>query len=154
MTPPMDDDVMALSSFATERASAITGVSKRQLATWHRSGFFRAEEIGGSHIYSFRQLIELRALAKIRTRDTGWRYAVDTLVAAGATPPVDTSRAASLAAWVAVELARVTRKVRHPGNLKYAFALSEGARKDLPPSRPYPRLPRPVCVPFEGRAVA
>ena len=33
-------------------------------------------------------------------------------------------------------------------------ALSEGARKDLPPSLPYPRLARPVCVLFEGRAVA
>jgi len=106
------------------------------------------------HLLPDGRVFARRALAKIRTRDTGWRYAVDTLVAAGATPPADTSRASVLAAWVDVALAQVTRKVRHPGNLKYAFALSEGARKDLPPSLPYPRLARPVCVLFEGRAVA
>jgi hypothetical protein len=78
-----------------------------------------------------------RALAKIRQRERGWRYAVDQLVAAGAAAP-----GADLAAWLAAELPRVTRTVRHPGCLKYAFALSRAARRALPASVPYPKLSR------------
>ena len=98
------------------------------------------------------RLLARRALAKIRTRDQGWRYAVDSLVAVGARAPTSTASGEDLTAWLAAELPRVTRKVRHPGNLKYAFALTQGARSELPASLPYVRLARPVCEPFTRRA--
>ena len=105
------------------------------------------------HLLPDGRVLSRRALTKIRAGERGWRYGVETLVAAGATAPTDTS-AEALRAWVGGALAQVTRKVRHPGNLKYAFGLTPGARLDLPASLPYPRIARPVCVPFEGRATA
>lgn len=79
-----------------------------------------------------------RAVAKIRRRDVGWRYAADLLVAHGAAhPPRDE---AGLQSWLARWLPRVTRRVRHPGNLKYAWALEPTLRRHLPRSLPYPKL--------------
>ncbi len=76
-----------------------------------------------------------RSLAKIRARDRGWRPAVERLVAAGARP-----LEGDVEAWLADALARVTRRVRHPGNHKYVFALDRGARRAMPASLPYPKL--------------
>lgn len=105
------------------------------------------------HLLPDGRVFSRRAVAKIRAAERGWRYSVEQLVAAGATPPADVS-ASGLRTWVEGALAAVTRKVRHPGNLKYAFGVDRAARKALPPSLPYPRVARPVCAPFEGRAVA
>ena len=98
-----------------------------------------------------------RALAKIVARaegdrgekSRGWRYAVDQLIEAGAPKP-----GRNLGAWLRRTLRTVTRETRNPGKLKYAFPLHEKARAALPPSLPYPRIARPVCMPFEGRATA
>lgn len=80
-----------------------------------------------------------RALAKIKARDRGWRYAVDQLVSAGAREPQgDTTEV--LAAWLAAELPRVVRRERHPGCLKYALPFDRAARRALPASLPYPKL--------------
>lgn len=72
-------------------------------------------------------------LDELRARERGWRYAVEQLVAAGAATP-----GADLDTWLPTALAQTTRKVRHPGNFKYAIPLTRGARKALPVSRPYP----------------
>lgn len=77
-----------------------------------------------------------RALVKARTNSRGRRYAVEQLVAAGAELP----KSDDLRAWVAEWLPRVTRKVRHPGNHKYVWALSKRDRRHLPRSLPYPKL--------------
>mgnify|MGYP007071642068 FL=1 len=105
------------------------------------------------HLLPDGRVFSRRAVAKVRAAERGWRYSVEQLVAAGATPPADTS-SAGLSTWVEGALAAVTRKVRHPGNLKYAFGVDRAARKALPASLPYPRVARPACVPFEGRATA
>lgn len=101
------------------------------------------------------RILSARALAKVRARDKGWRYVVEDLVEAGATPPAATT-ATALTAWLRAELPRITRRVKHTGNHKYAFALDAGVASSLPASKPYPRivLPPRVCVPFEARAVA
>lgn len=75
-----------------------------------------------------------RAVAKIRKREQGWRYAVAKLVAYGAPAP-----GADLDAWLAEWLPRLTRKVRHGGNHKYVWAFSRARRKSLPASAPYPK---------------
>lgn len=76
-----------------------------------------------------------RAISKIRARERGWRYAVEQLVTAGAPEPTE-----DLRTWLPGALAAATRKVRHPGNWKYAWALSRRDRRHLPASLPYPKI--------------
>ena len=77
-----------------------------------------------------------RAIAKLRQRECGWRYVVDMLVGYGAAPP---DSYADLAAWTDLWVARLTRKVRRPGNHKYVWAFDRAARRALPSSQPYPK---------------
>lgn len=76
-----------------------------------------------------------RALAKLRGRERGWRYVLDQLVSYGARAPSDDD----LDAWLAEALPRITRKVKHPGNHKYAWALDRAVRRCLPVSQKYPK---------------
>ena len=39
--------------------------------------------------------------------------------------------------WAQEWVPRITRPLRHPGNLKYVWALDKRARKHLPASLPY-----------------
>lgn len=78
-----------------------------------------------------------RAIAKLATRERGWRYVVERLVEHGATPPAELG--GGLDAWAAEWLGRLTRTVRHPGNLKYAWTLQRRDRRHLPASAPYPK---------------
>lgn len=78
-----------------------------------------------------------RAEQKIRKQEQGWEYSVRQLVDAGATPP---RPGADTRAWLSTWLPRVTRKVRHPGNHKYAWTLRKRDRRHLPASLPYPKL--------------
>lgn len=77
-----------------------------------------------------------RTLQKIRARERGWSAAVQLLQAYGAGPlpagdPPDAAR------WLREWLPRLTRPLRHPGNLKYAFSLSRRLR--LKKILPYPK---------------
>lgn len=87
-----------------------------------------------------------RALAKIRRREKGWRYAVDQLVSAGAGEPW-----VNLDAWVEHVLATVIRREPHPGCLKYALPFDARTRRALPASKPYPKIPAPACAPLTMR---
>lgn len=88
-------------------------------------------------------IVHNRALAKIRVRDRGWRPAVERLELAGATPlRLDDDSAA----WLKRELARIARRVAHPGNLKYAWTLRRADRRHLPASLPYPKAHRTIEV--------
>lgn len=86
-----------------------------------------------------------RAAAKIRKRETGWRYAVDQLVAAGAAPPTDDE---DLREWLARERPRTTRTRRHRGCFRYLWGLDRTAKRLLLPhlaargisALPYPKL--------------
>ena len=73
-----------------------------------------------------------RALAKIRSRDRGWRYAAAQLERAGAAPLGEREDGA---AWLARWLPALTRTIRHPGNLRYAWALARGVA--LPEAQPF-----------------
>jgi hypothetical protein len=76
-----------------------------------------------------------RAIQKVRAGERGWGYVVEQLVAAGAAPLAGDRRK-----WLAAQLARVTRPLRHPGNHKYVWALQRAARRSLAPSLPYPKF--------------
>jgi hypothetical protein len=79
------------------------------------------------------RVFSARTAQKIRKQERGWRYSAEQLVAAGA-PPIEGDPAAWLRAW----LPRLTRKLRHPGNHRYAWALDRGLRGKLP-AMAYPK---------------
>lgn len=78
------------------------------------------------HLLPDGRTFDRRTLSKARHGERGQAYAIAQLVAAGAASP-----SGDLRAWVDLWLPRVTRRVRHPGNLKYVLPLSRGARRDV-----------------------
>jgi hypothetical protein len=76
-----------------------------------------------------------RARSKIRNLERGWEAAAEQLVAFGASP-VDVENPA---AWLDRWLAELTRPLRHPGNLRYAWGLERRIARALPASLPYPK---------------
>lgn len=85
------------------------------------------------------RLLDPRALAKIRKLDQGWSYAVDQLVRYGANP-LETNDRDEASAWVKRWVSELCRRVRHPGNHKYAWMLDRRRRRHLPDSLPYPKI--------------
>ena len=85
------------------------------------------------------RVLSARTISKIRAGERGWRYAVEQLVAAGAASPGDTSLS-GLRSWLAAEVGRVTRPLRHHGNHRYLFGLTPACRRYLPASLPYPKF--------------
>ena len=75
--------------------------------------------------------LHARAIAKLRVRDQGWRY-VEAMLASYSPRRADED----LDDWIA----RLTRKGRHPGNHKYAWAIDRAARRILPASAAYPKM--------------
>lgn len=78
-----------------------------------------------------------RAMAKIRSRDQGWRYSARTLERFGATPLREDEDAA---VWLRVWCDRLTRPLKHAGNLKYVFPFHSRLRRHLPAGLPYPKF--------------
>jgi hypothetical protein len=78
-----------------------------------------------------------RGASKIRNRERGWQGAAAKLERYGA-PHLGEREDAR--AWLTTWLPRLTRRVRHPGNHRYLFALDKHARRLLPPTKPYPKL--------------
>lgn len=97
------------------------------------------------------RVLNERALAKLRSLDTGHAYVEELLRAFGAPP----RRGAPTAEWLprAVAAAGV-RRLRHPGNHRYLFRLGDRAAKRAVlvalPSAPYPkRVDRPTAAAAE-----
>lgn len=82
-------------------------------------------------------VLSARAMSKIRKREKGWRYAAAILERHGAEPLRETEDAA---AWLRLWYSRLTRPMRHGGNLKYAWALRSRDRRHLPAGLPYPKV--------------
>jgi hypothetical protein len=77
-----------------------------------------------------------RAIAKIRARDRGWRYAAAQLEAFGARalqPDDDPTT------WLRLWLPRLTQPLRHRGNHRYVWALDRAVRRRLPAGLAYPK---------------
>jgi hypothetical protein len=79
-----------------------------------------------------------RAKAKIRNLESGWRYCAQLLERHGAAPLDPTREDARV--WLARWTTALCRRVRHPGNHKYAWTLRKRDRKHLSTSAPYPKL--------------
>lgn len=87
------------------------------------------------HLLPDGTVFSARAMQKVRKLERGWRYAVDMLLAFGAPQFEGLSRE-----WLTRALAAVTRRARHPGNHRYAWALNRRDRRHLPESQPYPKF--------------
>jgi hypothetical protein len=79
-----------------------------------------------------------RCIQKLRKREQGWNYTAELLVEHGASQPWD-----DLKAWAKLWVQRLTRKIRHPGNHKYAWGLTWQMQKHLvateSPARKFPK---------------
>jgi|GEM_PF-2576928 len=83
-----------------------------------------------------------RAASKIRNAERGWRYAANILVKHGATqpPPTNPADPTALRTWLNHWTTVLTRPLKHPGNHRYAWSLSNSIT--LPPSHHYPKWPQ------------
>ena len=77
-----------------------------------------------------------RALAKVRKLERGHAHVEALLERHGAPPRGQLEPRA----WLERVLPLVTRKLRHPGNHKYVWALNRRVRRTLAPSLPYPKV--------------
>jgi hypothetical protein len=89
-----------------------------------------------------------RTAQKIRKGERGWRAAAAALEEYGAShvPRGEGERRKWLDYW----LGRLTRRVQHPGNYKYAWGLTGAVRRALPSSLPYPKIAKAqlsLCLP-------
>lgn len=73
-----------------------------------------------------------RTLQKIRSGERGWQYAVEILQRYGAGPLVGWR-----SDWLETWLPRLTRTIKHPGNLKYAWSFSKAVQLE---SFAYPKM--------------
>ncbi len=89
------------------------------------------------------RVFSARAIAKIRARHRGWRYASEQLVSFGA-PPLASGEDARV--WLSTWLPRLTRRVRHRGNHKYVWALATKLRRRLPSGQAYPKCIDPLAA--------
>ena len=78
-----------------------------------------------------------RAMSKILAGSKGWRYASQQLVAHGADPLEEDAPRPDRVAWLKRWQGELTRELRHPGNLRYAWALNR--RVSLPAGDAYPK---------------
>lgn len=85
------------------------------------------------------RLVSSRAVSKIRNDETGRRYAIGRLIAAGARAPASGENPRD---WLAdLERSGFLTRRRHPGNHTYVFPLTKAARLA---SRRIPAMPYPV----------
>lgn len=87
------------------------------------------------HLLPDGTVLHRRALSKLKKREKGWRALEAHLSRFGVPPllgdPVE---------WVAQHLVPRLTKVKHPGNLKYAWTLRRRDRRHLPESLPYVKV--------------
>ena len=89
------------------------------------------------HLLPNGTVFSARAQQKIRAGERGWRYAAEILQRFGATACPDENRTAWLQTW----MARLIRRVRHPGNHRYAWRLQRHVALTGAP-QPYPKALR------------
>lgn len=78
-----------------------------------------------------------RAVQKIRNRERGWKHAARVLVRHGADELGDHHDSQ---AWLVRWLPALTRRLNHPGNHRYAWALERKLRSSLQAVGPYPKM--------------
>lgn len=80
-----------------------------------------------------------RTLQKIRAGERGWHGGVDALVGFGAGPLDREADRGERMSWLASWLPRLTRSLRHPGNHRYAWALTRRCQLSADGFKRYPK---------------
>lgn len=78
--------------------------------------------------------VNSRRMQKIRSGEQGSKSAIEEFLSFGADEPWEDRNA-----WMKHWLEQLTTKLPHPGNYKYAWALTNEARASVPKSLPYPK---------------
>lgn len=87
------------------------------------------------YLFADGSVLSNRAYSKLTGGESGWRYVADKFESRGANPcPAATDERSG---WANYWRAKITRKMRSPGKLKYAWSLHP--KIVLPPGLPYPR---------------
>lgn len=86
------------------------------------------------HLWPDGRCVNSRRMQKIRSGESGAQPAIEEFQTFGADAPWD-----DRGAWLSHWLGKLTTKLPHPGNYKYAWALTREAAKQLPASLPYPK---------------
>jgi hypothetical protein len=81
-----------------------------------------------------------RSAQKIRSEERGWESAARRLELFGAPKPPQ--KQAARKEWLNQWQEKLTRRIWHEGNFKYAWGLERSTKRALPPSLPYPKLTR------------
>jgi hypothetical protein len=70
-----------------------------------------------------------RSITKVKTAARGYRPVVAQLVALGAAPLPDICSAEERGVWISTWVSKLTRRMKHPGNHRYAWTLDKRIRK-------------------------
>lgn len=103
----------------------------------HNARFLGRSTAGVLKLLPDGQVFSRRAMQKIRSGSRGWRYASEQLVGWGADPLPEGAPKPDRMTWLHRWLAEITRDLRHPGNLRYAWPLDRHV--SLPESGAYPK---------------
>jgi hypothetical protein len=87
------------------------------------------------HLLPDGQVLSDRVMTKIRRRERGWEYGVDLLMRFGAAVPTS-----NLRTWLTIWRERLCRKLHHPGNYRYTWALQRRLERWLPAGEAYPKV--------------
>lgn len=103
----------------------------------HNARYLGRTQVRTWHLLPDGTVLSARAIQKVRGLERGWRYVVDQLRAFGARPFLGDPRA-----WLAAELPRITRRLRHPGNHRYVWGIDRAVRRHVErlPGLPYPKV--------------
>lgn len=86
-------------------------------------------------------VISARAISKLRAEDRGQDYAEAQLARAGC----PARRSGESGAAYVERVTPALRRLKHPGNIAYAWGLDRRTRRGLPPPLPYPKQPPTRC---------
>lgn len=103
----------------------------------HNARYLGRTQVRTWHLLPDGRVLSARAIQKVRGLERGWRYVVEDLRSFGAAPFEGDPRA-----WLAAELPRITRRVRHPGNHRYVWGLDRAVRRHVErlQAQPYPKV--------------
>ena len=87
------------------------------------------------HLLPDGQVLSDRVMTKIRKQERGWEYGVELLMRHGADRP-----SGNLRTWLTIWRERLGRKLRHPGNYRYVWALQRRLERWIPAGAAYPKV--------------
>ena len=89
------------------------------------------------HLLPDGKTLNARTISKIRNGESGWQYGARILESFGAETCPSGDENGERGEWLKIWLARLTRPLNHPGNLRFAVSFTKAVKFK---SLPYPRI--------------